>query len=168
MKKIIIFSIIGVLILAGVIIADTIIFDNAGNPIYEYNFILSNDVKCDLHWLRPRIQYDMGMFPTYISYIQPTMDIGFPVQLDKTQLAQLTDILNRTEETCSRPKGIGVEYIININPDEFTRQFTSTIAGAKPFYYSDGVNVSLFILKELTPADKTTLQNTLCSMWMVK
>lgn len=168
MKGIFIILIVGLVIAGVVVLADELLLSNGGEVLTTYNYVFPSDIKfCDLHWLRPAVHYQMGLYPDYITATPPDVEFGFTKPLTAEQDTILRDIVSHAKDNCNEPQGATYEFKFRINPDLFVSNL-ATASVSKPFYFSDGENMTLLFFNPLTDKEKTDIQTQLCKMWVEK
>lgn len=162
--------------LAGAVVADVIVGEEQGVPLemmgtqYNYNFLLNESGSCDLHWLRPRLYYEMGSYPDQITLVYPEITIGFFKPLDRAKEKQLLDLMNNdsmAQEMCNYPTGVTYEITTRIHPEEFDNSL-SVAAAKKPIYYvDDHGNLTLLFIEPVNEAQLGAINDSLKNMWEI-
>ncbi len=130
---------------------------------YGYMYALSPGQTCDMHWLRPRLYYEMGKYPDEITIVGEEVYIGFYNELSSSEKTQLDSLMSNPSNLCNKPSA-SVEFSTRIHPEQFEQVFSST--GFKPMYYADeNANVKILILDQVDNTTKTNMEEILCGMW---
>ena len=161
--------------IAGVVVADFIgpqlpqgvPLDALGTK-YNYEFTLIDGGTCDLHWLRPRLYYEMGRYPDQLTLIYPDLTIGFESPLTRAELILLNDSMSNnvtSQEYCNVPSTIYYRMTTEIHPKAFENSIGARNA-PKPLYYADGLgNLTLLFIEPLTVNQKDDIKDELRIMW---
>lgn len=124
---------------------------------YKYNLL---DEAWDIHWLKPRIYYEIGLLPNHILLAYPEVSIGFETELTPNQKLQLDNIMANKPDLGIEPV---YKYKISTTIDPIAIQ---KVIGKKVLYHCVEGKVDLLFLDDLTTTEKSNLKKALANMWI--
>ncbi|MEW6295951.1 MAG: hypothetical protein AB1467_06750 [Candidatus Diapherotrites archaeon] len=121
------------------------------------------DANWDIHWLRPRIYYECGFFPDWITLAYPNTAIGFNSALTANQKLSLDNAMKKTDIGLE-PINIKHKLSATINPEKLT-QLIQTIIGKKILYHCIDGKVDLIFLENVTAKNLSDIEIALGKIW---
>jgi hypothetical protein len=134
------------------------VFASAQSDKVEYRYDLL-DENWTVHWIRPRIKYEMDIYPDWISIHAPFVYVGFFNELTKAQKANLDKVM-AMKDVGLEPTNIKEKFTITITPDSLTTAVNNKI-GKRMMYYNVNGNVEILFFDSLTITDIQNLNNAL-------